>query len=113
MISRTALGSDASSRPMYFTAQRAIKRRTEGLRSRLQSKRPIYPPPGRGFSDGCSPALGGLVTDARYTYTAGMPAARVGWLVARARSVAGVGERDLASSVGVPVRVVRRWERGE
>jgi len=53
------------------------------------------------------------VTDARYTYTAGMPAARVGWLVARARSVAGIGERDLASSVGVPVRTVRRWERGD
>jgi transcriptional regulator with XRE-family HTH domain len=42
-----------------------------------------------------------------------MPAARVGWLVARARSVAGIGERDLASSVGVPVRTVRRWERGD
>ena len=53
------------------------------------------------------------MTDARYTYTAGMPAARVGWLVARARSVAGIGERDLASSVGVPVRTVRRWERGD
>jgi transcriptional regulator with XRE-family HTH domain len=53
------------------------------------------------------------VTDARYTYTAGMPAARVGWLVARARAVAGIGERDLASSVGVPVRTVRRWERGD
>jgi transcriptional regulator with XRE-family HTH domain len=53
------------------------------------------------------------VTDARYTYTAGMPAGRVGWLVARARSIAGIGERDLASSVGVPVRTVRRWERGD
>jgi transcriptional regulator with XRE-family HTH domain len=53
------------------------------------------------------------VTDARYTYTAGMPAARVGWLVARARAGAGMSERDLASSVGVPVRTVRRWERGD
>jgi transcriptional regulator with XRE-family HTH domain len=53
------------------------------------------------------------VTDARYTYTAGMPAARVGWLVARARSVAAITDRDLASAVGVPVRTVRRWERGD
>jgi transcriptional regulator with XRE-family HTH domain len=53
------------------------------------------------------------VTDARYTYTAGMPAARVGWLVARARAVAGIADRDLASSLGVPLRTVRRWERGD
>jgi transcriptional regulator with XRE-family HTH domain len=53
------------------------------------------------------------VTDARYTYTAGMPAARVGWLVARARAVAGIADRDLASSLGVPLRMVRRWERGD
>jgi len=53
------------------------------------------------------------VTDARYTYTAGMPAARVGWLVARARAVAGIAGRDLASSLGLPLRVIRRWERGD
>jgi hypothetical protein len=53
------------------------------------------------------------VTDARYTYTAGMPAARVGWLVARARAVAGITDRDLASSLGLPLRMVRRWERGD
>ena len=53
------------------------------------------------------------MTDARYTYTAGMPAARVGWLVARARAVAGITDRDLASSLSLPVRVVRRWERGD
>jgi transcriptional regulator with XRE-family HTH domain len=53
------------------------------------------------------------VTDARYTYTAGMPAVRVGWLVARARAVAGIADRDLASSLGLPVRTIRRWERGD
>jgi hypothetical protein len=53
------------------------------------------------------------VTDARYTYTAGMPAVRVGWLVARARAVAGIADRDLAASLGVPLRAVRRWERGD
>ena len=53
------------------------------------------------------------MTDARYTYTAGMPAARVGWLVARARAVAGIADRDLASSLGVALRTVRRWERGD
>jgi transcriptional regulator with XRE-family HTH domain len=53
------------------------------------------------------------VTDARYTYTAGMPAARVGWLVARARSIAGITDRDLAAIVGVSERAVRRWERGD
>ena len=53
------------------------------------------------------------MTDARYTYTAGMPAARVGWLVARARAVAGITDRDLASSLSLPVRTVRRWERGD
>ncbi len=53
------------------------------------------------------------MTDARYTYTAGMPAARVGWLVARARAVAGIADRDLAASLGVPLRAVRRWERGD
>jgi transcriptional regulator with XRE-family HTH domain len=42
-----------------------------------------------------------------------MPAARVGWLVARARAVAGITDRDLASSLGLPLRTVRRWERGD
>jgi transcriptional regulator with XRE-family HTH domain len=42
-----------------------------------------------------------------------MPAARVGWLVARARAVAGITDRDLASSLGLPLRLVRRWERGD
>src|SRR3954451_19363453 len=42
-----------------------------------------------------------------------MPAARVGWLVARARAVAGITDRDLASSLGLPLRMVRRWERGD
>lgn len=59
------------------------------------------------------PMVGGPVTDARYTYTAGMPAARVGWLVARARAIAGIADRDLASTIGVPLRTVRRWERGD
>ncbi len=53
------------------------------------------------------------MTDARYTYTAGMPAARVGWLVARARAVAGITDRDLASSLILPLRTIRRWERGD
>ena len=53
------------------------------------------------------------MTDARYTYTAGMPAARVGWLVARARAVAGIADRDLGATLGVPLRIVRRWERGD
>jgi transcriptional regulator with XRE-family HTH domain len=52
------------------------------------------------------------VTDARYTYTAGMPAERVGWLMARARTTAGATERDVAMAAGVSARVVRRWERG-
>jgi hypothetical protein len=34
-------------------------------------------------------------------------------LVARARAVAGIADRDLASSLGLPVRTVRRWERGD
>jgi transcriptional regulator with XRE-family HTH domain len=42
-----------------------------------------------------------------------MPAARVGWLVARARAVAGIADRDLASSLGLPLRIIRRWERGD
>jgi transcriptional regulator with XRE-family HTH domain len=42
-----------------------------------------------------------------------MPAARVGWLVARARAVAGIADRDLAVTVGVPLRTIRRWERGD
>jgi transcriptional regulator with XRE-family HTH domain len=42
-----------------------------------------------------------------------MPAARVGWLVARARAAAGITDRDLASSLGLPLRSVRRWERGD
>jgi transcriptional regulator with XRE-family HTH domain len=42
-----------------------------------------------------------------------MPAARVGSLVARARSVAGITDRDLASIIGVSERTIRRWERGD
>src|SRR4051812_21805586 len=42
-----------------------------------------------------------------------MPAARVGWLVARARSAAGIADRDLASSLSLPLRTIRRWERGD
>src|SRR5215216_6990968 len=57
--------------------------------------------------------VGGPVTDARYTYTAGMPAARVGWLVARARAIAGIADRDLAATIGLPLRAIRRWERGD
>jgi transcriptional regulator with XRE-family HTH domain len=51
--------------------------------------------------------------DARYMYTAGIPAGRVGALVARARRTSGLTQRDLASRVRVHVRAVREWERGE
>jgi transcriptional regulator with XRE-family HTH domain len=37
----------------------------------------------------------------------------VGWLVARARAAAGSTDRDLADAVGVPLRLVRVWERGD
>jgi hypothetical protein len=53
------------------------------------------------------------VADARYMYTAGIPAARVGCLVAHARTASGLDEYDLASTVRVHVRAVRQWERGE
>src|SRR4051794_37046555 len=52
------------------------------------------------------------LSGARYTYTAGMPVERVGWLIARARRSAGLGERELATTVGVSQRTLRRWERG-
>jgi transcriptional regulator with XRE-family HTH domain len=42
-----------------------------------------------------------------------MPAARVGWLVARARAVAGITDRDLAATLSVSERTIRRWERGD
>jgi len=42
-----------------------------------------------------------------------MPAARVGWLVARARAIAGIADRDLAATIGLPLRAIRRWERGD
>jgi transcriptional regulator with XRE-family HTH domain len=52
------------------------------------------------------------LSGARYTYTAGMPMERVGWLIARARRTAGLGERELGTTVGVSQRTLRRWERG-
>lgn len=48
-----------------------------------------------------------------YSHTFGIPAARVGWLIARARSKANLDEKSLAVAVDVRKRVVRRWERGE
>jgi transcriptional regulator with XRE-family HTH domain len=54
----------------------------------------------------------GLMTDARYMYTAGIPATRVGALVARVRLARGVTERAVAARLRVPVRTVRDWERG-
>jgi transcriptional regulator with XRE-family HTH domain len=51
--------------------------------------------------------------DARYMYTAGIPAGRVGALVARARRTRGLTQRDLAGRVRVHVRALRAWERGE
>ncbi len=53
------------------------------------------------------------MADARYTYTAGIPAARVGSLLERARNASGIAEHDLASMLKVRVRTVRQWERGE
>ena len=49
---------------------------------------------------------------ARYSLTNGIPAARIGWLVAEARSDAGLTPDDLAGKTGVRKRLVRRWERG-
>ena len=51
--------------------------------------------------------------DARYMYTAGIPAVRVGSLLARARIAAGIADRDLAAAIRVPWRTVRQWEQGE
>jgi len=48
-----------------------------------------------------------------YSHTFGIPAARVGWLIARARSKANLDEKSLAVAVDVRKRVVRRWERGD
>ena len=52
------------------------------------------------------------MADVRYTYTAGMPAIRVGSLLARARLARQVSERDIARRVHVSARTVRDWERG-
>jgi transcriptional regulator with XRE-family HTH domain len=53
------------------------------------------------------------VGDARYMYTAGIPAARVGSLLARARHAAGLSDRDLAATLRLHPKVVRQWEQGE
>jgi transcriptional regulator with XRE-family HTH domain len=46
-------------------------------------------------------------------YTAGIPAVRVGSLLAQARTAGGIAEHDLASTLRVRLRVIRQWERGE
>ena len=46
----------------------------------------------------------------RFTLTTGVPVARVGWLIAQARTNAALSERELAKHAGVRKRVVRRWE---
>lgn len=51
-------------------------------------------------------------TTARYSLTQGIPAARIGWLVAEARSGAGLTQEDLATKAGVKRRLVKRWEKG-
>lgn len=51
-------------------------------------------------------------TTARYSLTQGIPAVRIGWLVAEARSAAGFTQDDLASRTGVKRRLVKRWEKG-
>ncbi len=51
-------------------------------------------------------------TTARYSLTQGIPAARIGWLVAEARSAAGFTQDDLATRTSVKRRLVKRWERG-
>ena len=50
--------------------------------------------------------------DARphYSLTTGIPAVRVGWLIAQARRAAVLDERGLARAVGVRRRTIRRWE---
>jgi transcriptional regulator with XRE-family HTH domain len=55
----------------------------------------------------------GLMVDARYMYTAGIPARRVAALVNQARLPRGMTQRDLADRMRVQVRTVRDWERGE
>src|SRR5215471_20483319 len=61
----------------------------------------------------CVPIVGGPMGDARYMYTAGIPAARVGSLLARARNAAGLSDRDLAATMRVHPKLVRQWEQGE
>lgn len=51
-------------------------------------------------------------TTARYSLTQGIPAARIGWLIAEARSAAGFTQDDLATRAGVKRRLVKRWEKG-
>ena len=46
----------------------------------------------------------------RFTLTTGVPVARVGWLIAQARTNAALSERELAKHASVRKRVVRRWE---
>ena len=51
-------------------------------------------------------------TTARYSLTHGIPAVRIGWLVAEARSAAGLTQDDLADKLGLRKRAVKRWEKG-
>ena len=53
------------------------------------------------------------MVDARYMYTAGIPAHRVGALVARARVASSLTDRTLADRLRVRLRTVRDWERGQ
>ncbi len=50
-------------------------------------------------------------TTARYTYTAGIPAARIADVIVGAMERAGVDGRQLAAGVGVSRRVARRWAK--
>jgi len=48
----------------------------------------------------------------RYSLTHGIPAVRIGWLIAEARTRAGLTADDLADKVACKRRVVKRWEKG-
>ncbi len=48
----------------------------------------------------------------RYSLTHGIPAVRIGWLIAEARTRAGFTAEDLADKVVCKRRIVKRWEKG-
>ncbi len=53
------------------------------------------------------------MVDARYMYTAGIPARRVAVMLSQARLPRGLTQRDLAVRMRVQLRTVRDWERGD